>query len=557
MALSGFIKQLLETDSVFGSEAKKFTGINDSSNTFIQLSRDSYKPAAEGVEIRFDVARPLPQFGRPHVIVMQLPQFGPDGETLFPVPDFFSPGNFIKLNITNFSRAANRERPASYPFPPEHYRETARLISGVVLQIQSISTFISRTPNPNIVITFNNSAGDAPALINIANDRYPRSDSELLELFGPIDLEIDGRIGSIINNSNIAEISGTGATRFNLDNVSPGPNLDRGSGIASKYASHYHGDKAINLVTNFRDDAGNPLYGVELNETELQEGSILFSYDPTEAFNYVESRNIGTTDQIRINYKRRGVETAVATYGYIGTRGFGEIRLSGLPTVRTDAFDHGTRVSLASTTFEYGLPLAQETANLKRWAPPAIAPPDVTLFENLRTLRDAMRLHIDLSRWFFDITSVETASLQVMRVTGGKNEANNLNIPFAEAPLAMFPVVSTTAVSGCSSQRPISGNEFITFEDLFSVLSVEPSYDIDVVKTVQPNSLELSTTLPPTKQVTFISPSTDDIIFVDQNGLPIFTGAIGGQALNQVIRPADLVFDLSGNVVFSSDALNN
>ena len=31
MALSGFIKQLLETDTVFGSEAKKSTGINDAS----------------------------------------------------------------------------------------------------------------------------------------------------------------------------------------------------------------------------------------------------------------------------------------------------------------------------------------------------------------------------------------------------------------------------------------------------------------------------------------------------------------------------------------------
>ena len=275
MALSGFIKQLLETDSVFGSEAKKLTGINDGGNEFTQLSADSYKPDAQGVELFFSINYNNTT-GTATAFSMQLPQFGDNRLDLFEIPEFLTAGKFIKINIFNFATATdNRSRP-DLRIDPELVREVLTLMNGSVFLIESSFTDPAQpdrpVTNPRLFLRFSLVAADAPRFLDNVKvqveDKLP-SGVPLTPTIGPLDYTFDGRIGSIINDPRISTLSSGGSTHFNLDNVGVGLTTDRGSGIASKYASHYHGDKLINLVTNTRDDQNQPLYGIQfLGDTE-------------------------------------------------------------------------------------------------------------------------------------------------------------------------------------------------------------------------------------------------------------------------------------------------
>ena len=551
MALSGFIKQLLETDSVFGSRAKKLTGINDREAVLNLISQENQDNYGKNVIIDISV--------EPSEIQIIIFFFSEDGESIRPIPSFIRPGGFFRLGLSNFITADDQFPGGPEPRPAEVDRAAAEKIDGVVLQINTVFPFNPENTRdrfgPRLFIGCDPSAGDGPRLQALLEQSGFNDD--LLQNFGPVDIALDGRIASLIEDPNIADYSSRGSTRYNLDNIEVRTSQDRGSGIASRYAAHYHGDKLINLVTNTRDDQNQLLYGIQLNENKLDDSTFSAIYDPDKAFTFVLDSNEGTSDQIRVDYSTSlTAPETVATYGYIGTRGQGQINLSFAPTSRTSSTNFGTRIAFENVIFEYDLPFAEQTPFLKQWPTGLPTTPSLQLHEELRTLRDAVRRELGTTRWVVDITSSDQAPTGVLRVQGGRNDNNNIPLTYFKAPLAPFDAITTVPVTGCSSPRPVEGIEFITFQDLFNVLSVNTRFNITVELDTPPNSLEFSTQMPPEKIIRLMSPPAAPDIFTDLDGGIVLAGDIGAQSLNQVVIPVEIVLDLNGNVVFSRENVN-
>ena len=173
MALSSFIKQLLQTDSLFGAKAKKLAGINDSAIVMPYASADV-------------------------TIVDTTSEFSITITGIDPaIPSWLQPNKYFLFDLPNL------------PESP-----TTRLRVESVEQLSDgYKIFIQR--------------GDP------GNEPLPSSPENLEAI------RLDGRIFAIIKNNSIAREATNGSTMFNLDfNESDG--LEDGSGVAIKYASHYH-----------------------------------------------------------------------------------------------------------------------------------------------------------------------------------------------------------------------------------------------------------------------------------------------------------------------------
>ena len=536
MALSGFIKQLLETDSVFGSRAKKLTGLNDSAAQDKYISDDNPFPQGFQISVR--------DFPGQQFILIAILYFGTAPGDFLPVPASLTEGNFFRLGLSNFATGIAHSDPDQRD--PEEDRRIAETLDGAVLRADFISEPRGNAI-PFIQIFVDKTVGDAPLIAELSAGK---PNDLALGRFGPIDFTLDSRIASLIDNQQIAGFSSRGSTRFNLDNTGVADTQDRGGGIASRYAAHYHGDKLINLVSNTRDDNNNPLYGIEINEAQLGDTAFDAVYFPDVPLEYLQSINTGTSTDIRVDYSDDNTSKTIATYGYVGTRGSGSVFLNGFPTPFTNTTNRGTRVTVGSVTFEFDLPIGMQTGNLRRWIPGSDADPTRQLHEDALQLRDVMRIAGGVD-FRIDTTTLPTATSQHIGILGSRDEANNVDVSYDRATLATVDIITTTDVRGCTSPRPVSGNEFKTFDDLLNVLSANTDFDVIVKREGSLNTLNFSTIVPGRKIISFIMPSNSDDIFTTPDGNPIFRVEIGSQASNQVIVPAELVLDRLGNVVFS------
>ena len=237
MALSGFIKQLLQTDTVFGSEAKKVTGINDS---IIQLY---YSDVNASFLIDDDE----------NTFTLVLNNY----DTSISTPTWFIPGKYIKLFFFNFDSSQTVFQDLT------SYSGRLFQIELVILDESASTLTITFVPGAEGTPPFN--TGILPNIPSVSN----------------FDLKFDGRIFSLIGDPDIAREASNGSTMFNLDNenVSPFSDADS-SGIARKYASHYHTDVTTELVVHDKDDAGFDLVRIGINIPALTR-TIL--YDEVEA----------------------------------------------------------------------------------------------------------------------------------------------------------------------------------------------------------------------------------------------------------------------------------
>ena len=215
MALSSFIKQLLQTDSLFGAKSKKLAGINDSA-----------------LEIGYPTADVT--------IVDTTSEFSLSITTIDPaIPSWLQPNKYFLFDL-----------PALPELP------TTRLRVDSVEQLSDgYKIFIQRT-----------APGTEPLPTSFTN---------------PVSVRLDGRIFAIIKDVFIAREATNGSTMFNLDsNISDG--LEDGSGVAIKYASHYHAGgggtvsgsctvEAIVNTTSFGwDDSGSSDRNFSVDNTGFQ-----------------------------------------------------------------------------------------------------------------------------------------------------------------------------------------------------------------------------------------------------------------------------------------------
>ena len=157
MALSLFIKQLLETDSIFGGEAKKLSGINDRS---VQISYDNVDIVT--ISTTTDLLLTVTATG---------------GDAPQP-PSWLIKDKYVSLTVENTTIFKDRQRVDTVTILPTGY-----------------------------TIRFN------------LNERGSGILDNTTTLGGR--LTIDGRIFAVINDTHIAREAENGSTMFNVDNSSP------------------------------------------------------------------------------------------------------------------------------------------------------------------------------------------------------------------------------------------------------------------------------------------------------------------------------------------------
>ena len=183
MALSSFIKRLVQTDTIFGSEAKKLSGINDGSVRVSDASLHFIEPAT----IRMT--------------------------NTTEIPSWFVPGKYFRVNLTGYDVP-----PAPSPVvPPEELRSDNHYRLFRIISSQIVSNRVEIT-------------------VATASE-----DSTVDALVGQIRVRgvVDGRISTLINDSRITRPAENGSTVFNVD-VQESTGIDDGSGVSLKFASHYH-----------------------------------------------------------------------------------------------------------------------------------------------------------------------------------------------------------------------------------------------------------------------------------------------------------------------------
>ena len=537
MALSGFIKQLLETDSVFGSEAKKLTGINDGVNVSL------VKVATKGIlGTSVDITPSAPdkiRFTFKNI---------PDSARSF--NNEFVPNSLVRITLSDIDASSNQQ-----VIETEKYNKRLYILNSINIE----------TPNTFIV----------DLTIEPANDPF------FSQLNPVVDVDInealfDPRIASIIDNPAISKPSENGSTMFNLDNTSSGNVGDGPSGIARKYAAHYHGARQINITSHSKDDRNNPLirYTVDTTQIDGIKTEFVFLEDLVEG--YIRDRQFnqlippGTAPGVKVDYDNGTVSDTVAEYGDIGSIGLGEITLNHYPVEQDrPALNFGTSVTLIllvdNTTIPYsfifGLAAADETDTTKIWPlPPAGLE---TVGGAMLTLSAAMNTWIGLNGLFiqneFSFINPDPVTATPNRITiiAAPKAINNVDVRVFNGSGAPADEISKENVTGATDRVPSTGIKFTTQAELLTVLqnNVDPRFDITAAPIS--NRIILSTDTDPIKTVSFGEPNPPAIrdVWNDEAGNNIISGVVSKAAIMQITinDPAQIVFDNKGNVVYSRD----
>ena len=223
MALSSFIKRLVQTDTIFGSEAKKLSGINDGSVRVSDTSLHFIEPAT----IRMT--------------------------NTVEIPSWFVPGKYFRTNLTAYEAPPPPEPPTPPVIPStttdNHYK---------LFRIQSASIVSGRV---EIVV---DSSADVDSIVN------------QIRVTGTI----DGRISTLINDGRIARPAENGSTIFNVD-IQESTDIDDGSGVSLKFASHYH-TQANPVFHEFNEFGNTNMLTTTVTEhhpAPIEPTDIVISYD--------------------------------------------------------------------------------------------------------------------------------------------------------------------------------------------------------------------------------------------------------------------------------------
>ena len=525
MALSGFIKQLLQTDTVFGSEAKKVTGINDS---IIQLY---YSDVNASFLIDDDE----------NTFTLVLNNY----DTSISTPTWFIPGKYIKLFFFNFDSS-------------QTVFQDLTSYSGRLFQIELVILDESAS---TLTITFVPGAEGTPPF---NTDILPNIPS-----VSNFDLKFDGRIFSLIGDPDIAREASNGSTMFNLDNenVSPFSDADS-SGIARKYASHYHTDVTTELVVHDKDDAGFDLVRIGINIPALTR-TIL--YDEKEAKIQAQMNPpIVSPSSTFIEFTAGAVTETVAEYGEeaIPLKGiFFRMKYStnhadvprGVAT-DTDLTAHDG-FHFNGIDFYVNIPQSLHNPVRRNW----LVFNNFQFTAKLEQEKAADEVIADLNNifplyTFSRITPIDPAAIEIEILYEAKTPGSDNSQPTLmnrTTPNANNPVLSIDPndVRPGMDEPPLTGVQFRTFGELVSRL-----------REARNNFPTLSFTVDDTGGVIILGTDTDTLksftVTVPDLDPPVFSNLVASDGLtgltvdNGTFRTLkshpDIVFDLDGNAVFAA-----
>ena len=401
--------------------------------------------------------------------------------------------------------------------------------------------------------------------------RFNVSD-DILDNFGPVDVTFDTRIASTIDNAHIAEIASNGSTMFNLDNNSPRDKIDAGAGIALKYAAHYHGEKDIKVVTNSRDSENNPLFRLESEQDPIIEDTRVAVYNADNAFNYVDNNNTGTDPNIKVVYRNSDKSTTVAQYGNIGQGAVWEITMSAPPVLweldsegelivgGTTFFINGSEDPfLGPIIFPYGFKEENRVGLFWDWPPFEPSTPaesDEVVYRSLESLMNVINsgllFKFGVNNLFtFELIGEVTDSEVTLVMTSIKNsDINKLDFDTIRGE----GILTVPKTKNATNPIPISGNEFITYDDLIARLKeAEAEFNVIIEDITRENTFLFKTTNIGVLLITLVQPIDSSDIFTDTLGNELTIIEIGGLITKATLVDAEPVFDSSGNVVFSND----
>lgn len=282
MALSLFIKQLLETDSIFGGEAKKLSGINDFSVLDIyQLATVSL------VNDPFNFYIDITNSTNP----------------INDIPSFLTTNKYIAITLDPWSS----------------------IINSVVTEV----SFVRRRFRVESTVKITNGYR-----INLDRDANGSNTFETRSLSN-VEAVIDGRIFAVIDDPTIAKEANNGSTMFNV-NSSVTTGLEDGSGLAQKYAAHYHaGESSVGfeIVSHETNIRGKEIAGVDI-EMNAPTQSIVFN-QAEAARDYLESvrdGNIPSDISIRVST----LDSAQTTIAHYVLDPAPDLAIAGLSNASTD-----------------------------------------------------------------------------------------------------------------------------------------------------------------------------------------------------------------------------
>ena len=516
MALSGFIKQLLETDTVFGSEAKKSTGINDA----------SIRVFYPGVDISFIVDAAANTL-----------DFIINDYTEDTVPDWLIIDKFIKIDFIPLV-----ENDESH-IPLIQYEEKLFQISSVVHD-QTLNT---------LTLSFNPDAVGTPMFSLLTT---------VLNVTG-ISLLIDGRIFKLIGDPDIAREASNGSTMFNLDNTVSTPFQEAdASGIASKYAAHYHTDLVSDFVAHELDDNGNVLVRVAINSLGITQ-TIEFFEDT--ALERATVREV-TGDNTNMSFSDGTTVTEVARYGTPRTVLQGvlvSLAEGELPTALDD--DPGLSEADAILLFngsggtdgdglgfiwDYQTP----TTQLRTWPNPGAIGSRSASQTCMEALASEFNTFSPLNFTYSYAGLIDGRHTVTYEGTvAGPNNNFYPQIFNNGAPGTRLDYDRADTQDGAAA-LPLTGNEFFNTEQLFTLLSTN-TYGINVTEDL--GVFTFSTTVDDERLINASNPADGDPVFVNgEANRGLFDLPLSISTFKVQDAPPDLVYDLEGDPVFGVPAFS-
>ena len=517
MALSGFIKSLLQTDTVFGSEAKKVTGINDS---IIQFYNSN-------VNASFLVNDTDNTF----TFVIN------NYNTTITTPSWLIRDKYIKFFFFNFDTAQPQFQELN------DYEGRLFQIGNVTVDSTAGTLTITFLPDALGTPPFNTSI--LPNIPSISN----------------FDVRLDGRIFTLIGDPSIAREASNGSTMFNLDNenISSFSDADS-SGIARKFASHYHTDVTAELVVHEKDNAGFDLVRIGLRDRALTQ-TIVYDEDEAKVQASLNPSVVNATSTF-IEFTSGITTTKVAEYGRVAQPLKGIFMRMKFTTSHDDVpRGHGTEFDLTTHdafTFDgiewiVNLPPSLHTPTKRNW----LALNQMQKAAKLLIMDAATYIVSDLNSFFgsayiFSVGEVVNDELQILYEAGtpGLNTTEVTVMNRTTPPGNPILFHDASDVNPGTNDVPVTGIEFITQADLIAVLRVN----------------QLNFTIADPGGVIIIGTDTDDdktfTITVPTLDTPVFSNLVPANGLTNVPvnnglfrtlrRHPDIVFDLDGNAVFSA-----
>ena len=529
MGLSSFIKQLLETDSVFGVEAKKLTGINDGGPIFDVNASDYFNE-----DSNFNLIHAVLGDAESSIDLNPIPKSGDD-------PDLIriTFKNIIKGNIfynLNFTR--------SVPIRLSLLGISSTISLQMLETVSAYNKFIYNIYNidvadlNNIIVDLSVGEKGGPDFSNLIS----------LTDLKPTQVVCDPRVFALIDDSLIAKKGPQGSTIFNLDNIESNDDLFGLSGIASKYAAHYHSEQQVNLISHEKDENGNDLVHT-IQSTYTPVPNIDMIYNEANVIPYLNSFDppIRTAD-IRIDYSDDISTITASELGDYGLPGVGTVTITGdlvaWPT--TDFNSVGFTSSVDNMRIGFSLGRVGDSSTLRFWPDGTSTDPVIRREQQASNLATAMDTIFNLN--YTPNPYIVSADGPTVKIIGPR-------LTSEPAVLIQNPennLITLVNVGETDVAPPVQDNQFLSSADLEASLNRVLLTHFSVSASRNGNMFNLTSTNPPSKIVDFINPIDSSDIWEVAGRENTLNVPLGEHSTRIIDGDIEIVLDNSNTLVYTA-----